>query len=227
VKLSLRPDRDLLLHAVALLPLAEALGLSVTGGSALPPRPAALCFAASAVAVGIALDPGRGKGIDSGSSRAFWWSAAVGLAAALLAWLNAPPAPVAWLALRLGLSAAVLALALAGATRLLELPLGGRSQATLCILALAALAGAAPIWLGPLAELAGRGLADAAVAASPLSYLAVAADCDYLRIHWFYTHSVMGSIRFDYPDPAILSAAYLALGLLFLAGAERLASTRR
>jgi len=68
------------------------------------------------------------------------------------------------------------------------------------ITALAALT-LAPVWAGPLVELAGnpgwlRGLV---IAASPLTALSVAIELDYLRTPWFYAHSALGSMRYDYP----------------------------
>jgi hypothetical protein len=60
---------------------------------------------------------------------------------------------------------------------------------------------AAPIWLAPLAEFSGnsRWLSDGIVAVSPLSAFAVALDLDILRTGWFYEHSVLGSMRYNYP----------------------------
>lgn len=66
-----------------------------------------------------------------------------------------------------------------------------------------------PLWLGPLAELRGSRseLGAWIVTLSPLSHLASAAGCDYLRTDWFYRHSVLGSLRFEYPTlPAVLAA---------------------
>ncbi|WP_405234313.1 hypothetical protein [Lentisalinibacter salinarum] len=59
----------------------------------------------------------------------------------------------------------------------------------------------APVWAGPLVELAGnpgwlRGLV---IGASPLTALSVAIELDYLRTPWFYAHSALGSMRYDYP----------------------------
>jgi len=65
------------------------------------------------------------------------------------------------------------------------------------------------------------------VAASPLTFLSVLADYDYLRGHWFYTHSAMGSLRFAYPAGWQLGACYLGLGLSLLAGSSFLAGRRR
>jgi len=77
-----------------------------------------------------------------------------------------------------------------------------------------------PIWLGPLAELAGphhQHLVDAIVATSPLSYLALLADYDYLRGAWFYQHTPFGSLRYNYPSTISLTSTYLALSGVLLA----------
>ncbi len=62
------------------------------------------------------------------------------------------------------------------------------------------LLGAAPIWLGPVVEATGNPLllTNLVVAVSPLSAIAVALDIDLLRSGWFYAHSVLGSLRYDY-----------------------------
>jgi len=59
---------------------------------------------------------------------------------------------------------------------------------------------ALPIWLGPVAEAAGNPmwLTNLIVAVSPLSALAVALDLDVLRTNWFYQHSALGSLRYEY-----------------------------
>jgi hypothetical protein len=59
-----------------------------------------------------------------------------------------------------------------------------------------------PIWLGPLTEQTGNtpGLTSVIVGVSPLSALAVSLDVDYLRTDWFYRHSVLGSLRYEYPS---------------------------
>lgn len=76
----------------------------------------------------------------------------------------------------------------------------------------------APLWLGPLMEqhLPEPVAINTLIAASPLSYLAVIADHDYLRSTWFYQHTPLGSLRYRYPDGALLSTVYLLTGLLFL-----------
>jgi hypothetical protein len=97
-----------------------------------------------------------------------------------------------------------LTLALVAAT------LRDRLTAATLLIAVGALAAAAPLWLGPIAErFAPTGtLVDTIVAVSPLTYLAVLADHDYLRATWFYEHSVLGSLRYDYPTVVSQSVVY-------------------
>jgi hypothetical protein len=96
----------------------------------------------------------------------------------------------------------------------------GHPLAGLTAAALLALAGSAPVWLGPLAESGGG---DALLAASPLTYLALAADYDYLHAQWFYQWTPFGTIRYAYPDGAVLAPVYGLLGLALhgLAGRRR------
>ncbi len=77
-------------------------------------------------------------------------------------------------------------------------------------LTLVVLLAAAPVWLGTLAEFTGSmAVANTAVAISPLSALSVCVDYDYLRNLWFYEHAAIGSLRYDYPPPALIAAAWL------------------
>jgi hypothetical protein len=65
-----------------------------------------------------------------------------------------------------------------------------------------------PIWAAPAIELAGNpaAISNTVVAASPLSVLALSLDLDYLRTSWFYSHSALGSMRYDYPEWLIVCA---------------------
>lgn len=70
---------------------------------------------------------------------------------------------------------------------------------------------AAPLWLGPLADLKaheGTAVAEAIVAASPLVHLGLAVGQDVLRTQWFYANSSLGSLQFDYPSLASVAAGY-------------------
>jgi hypothetical protein len=82
-----------------------------------------------------------------------------------------------------------------------------------------------PIWLGPIAEVAGNPmfLTNLIVALSPLSALAVALDLDILRTNWFYQHSMLGSLRYEY----LPWVGYVAvLGVLSIAAGRRSHKTR-
>ena len=70
---------------------------------------------------------------------------------------------------------------------------------------------AAPLWLGPLADLQAREGTDAAeaiVAASPLVHLGLATGQDVLRTQWFYANSSLGSLQFDYPSLTSVALGY-------------------
>lgn len=74
----------------------------------------------------------------------------------------------------------------------------------------------APVWSAPIEAAASSGrLATLAVLANPLSALASACGCDYLRSLWFYQHSNIGASQFAYPayGSSLLSCAGL-LGAL-------------
>lgn len=95
--------------------------------------------------------------------------------------------------------------------------------------ALLAVPAAAPLWLGPAAELAAverpRALA-AVVAVSPLTHLAIASGNDLLRNQWFYQHSNLSGLRFDYPRLLPVFAGYAALSLV-LVGVPAIARSPR
>lgn len=88
------------------------------------------------------------------------------------------------------------------------------------------LTGTAPLWLGPLAGLSGsQQLSDFIIALSPIGYLTSLIGYDVLRSAWFYTHAPFGGLRYDYPNPAIITLIYCGLALLLL-GVYALASRR-
>jgi hypothetical protein len=103
------------------------------------------------------------------------------------------------------------------------------SAAWLATAALATLA-ATPLWLGPAAELASAGrpqAVDAAVAVSPLTHLAVATGNDLLRNQWFYQHSNLAGLRFDYPRLAPVMIAYCLLAAALFVVTAALPAGRR
>jgi len=60
----------------------------------------------------------------------------------------------------------------------------------------------APVWLAPLIELNGNSpwLTNTVIAVSPISAFAVALDIDIMRTGWYYEHSSIGSLRYEYPS---------------------------
>lgn len=60
----------------------------------------------------------------------------------------------------------------------------------------------APVWLSPMAELSGNSLwlTNTIIAVSPISAFSVALDLDIMRTSWFYEHSSIGSLRYEYPS---------------------------
>jgi hypothetical protein len=173
---------------------------------------------ASAVALAaVTLDPARPA---EPASVVLARSAALGAAAAALA------AVAATAPLGAGLGVAVLALATGAAVRLLARITRAGAGARVAVLALVGLAATVPLWLGPAVDTPGGArLAAALVAASPLTYLAVLCDVDYLRAEWFYARTPVSQIRFTYPAPAAATLGYCALGGLLLA-ADRALSRR-
>jgi uncharacterized protein (DUF983 family) len=81
---------------------------------------------------------------------------------------------------------------------------------------------AAPVWLGPIAEVAGNpaGLTNLIAGISPLSAFAVALDADILRTNWFYTHSALGSLRYEYFAWSTYLVVLVGISILFAAGSR-------
>lgn len=173
-----------------------------------------------AVAVPALLSPlfgANAAGLQLVPSRALGWACSTALLAAA-SWLGAGELPLdRLLAPTLVALAIVLVAALAQVVLVRVLAAGGIAAATAteaaCWLVTATLwlLAAAPLWLGPVADLAaksGPAAAEAVVAASPLVHLAVAAGQDLLRTEWFYAHSSLGSLQFDYPPLAVIAMGY-------------------
>jgi len=171
--------------------------------------------------------PGRAGTARATTVRIIGWSlAGAGLAAAVAVFsglgLERLPRAVNSLAVLFLALVAVHALAAAGEGFLRRRAAGPEaareSAAWMAACALVTL-GAAPLWLGPAAELA---LADRAravetvVAVSPLTHLAVASGNDLLRNQWFYQHSNLAGLRFDYPRLAPVMTAYCLLAAVLL-----------
>jgi hypothetical protein len=205
--------------------------LAALGAAAQDLQVSARLVAATAV-VGVLAPlfwPGRGDTPRLTAVRILGWSLSATLLAGVAALISG--VGVAWIS-RIATACAVLFLVLVvvhAAAAVLESMLHGRTQqgdgaretAAWVVTAALVTVAAAPLWLGPTAELASAShpqAVDAAVAVSPLTHLAVASGNDLLRNQWFYQHSNLAGLRFDYPRPAPLMAAYglLAAVLLFV-----------
>ena len=117
--------------------------------------------------------------------------------------------------LQSGLSVFTISLLLQSASTLLKSLSGRTIYGPLVVFLLTLLIGSTTLWLGPMAELLvlGDDTVNTIIAVSPLSYLSVAAQYDYLRSDWFYRNTPFGSLRFAYPELAILSTVYLSLSM--------------
>lgn len=155
-------------------------------------------------------------GAGAGLPRAMAWSS---LAAALtfampVATGMAPPLPAASLATVVWLVTLALQLLVAclvGLARASE-----QTTARIAVTAVYAALSAAPLWLGPAAQLLGSqsGWPTRIVALSPAAHLAGAIQCDLLRTTWLYAHTPIGGLRFDYPQFNAILLSYLAATVL-------------
>jgi uncharacterized membrane protein YdcZ (DUF606 family) len=82
----------------------------------------------------------------------------------------------------------------------------------------------APVWLGPWAALLASisSFTNTIVWISPLTYLYVMGDVDYLRIQWFYVNTPLGGLRYTYPEWNTASVVYILLGVLLWLVSRRL-----
>jgi hypothetical protein len=205
------------LEAAATLTLAEVVGRSVLRHASASGASAAVAFAAAVAIAGIVLDGGPASVVRA-AARSAWLAVAAAAMIVAHAGGRVDARVVAGLALGVG----TVTLAAAGATRLLGELLGSPARGRLAVCIAIALAGTAPLWLGPAVErLGGPGTAvDAVVAVSPLTYLSVMGGYDYLHEDWFYVRSPLASLRFAYPAGTVLTAGWLALGALLLHAAR-------
>ena len=157
-------------------------------------------------------------------------SNALGALQSLLLAVTAATAVAAWLldagaALRLAMVLTMLLLVVQ-----LLLGLGVHRLTLTAALALLALA---PIWVAPISAAASgeHALARLSLLVNPMSALAVACRCDFLRSPWFYARSSIGASQYHYPTFAgVLPTCVLlvaALSILTLrAGVARFRKTR-
>lgn len=195
---------------------ATASGL-VAGVPDLAVSARALAAAAAVLLVAPAFAPALNARLPAGQAlRALAWAAGVSLAGALAA---------------TGLSGGVVATAtgllaaLLLSMLLVTQTLVGLGVPRTGILAALALLMAAPLWLGPLAFLAGSAtpVADWVVWLSPTTQLAAAVGCDVLRLDAFYETSALGTMHVTYPRPVAATVGWfaVALGLAGLCFAAR------
>ncbi len=170
---------------------------------------ALLAYAVAAWSSGYLLYPAQGL---APLPAVMGWSLAAALGAVAYGWALAPPVPVQSLLL-LGCALAVALASLLLVRRALARALPETSARAVAAL-LAAICAAAPVWLGPWVERADGAAwwVDPALGISPLTYFAVALDCDYLRESWFYEHTPFGAYRYAYPGFMALTLAYACLG---------------
>jgi hypothetical protein len=212
------------LDAAATVTLAEIAGRGVLGEGPVGAKDAAVAFAAAVAAAGIVLD----RGADS-LARAVGRSAWLGVLASGLVLAHARARVDLHGVIGLAVAVTAITLAAGGAMRLVGALGGSPARGRLAVCVGLALAATGPLWLGPAVERLGGAEAavDAVVAASPLTCLAVVSDVDYLHRSWFYARSPVASLRFAYPDPTMLTACWLAVGIALVHAARVLPERRR
>jgi len=197
--------------AILVAVMGAVLILILTSGTGLTVGVLGLCSAA--VLVGPLLFPLRRLDFHYRALRPFGWSVLTGVitGSALLAFLPAGQALSQIAFLSAGV--AVLTFLLDRLTLLLSAR-SGRDNSGCGTLIIFALFVSAPVWLGPCAEVfaSTQAFVDAVVRVSPLTYLAVLAEYDYLHSQWFYVHTPLAGLRFSYPDPLAATVAYTTLG---------------
>jgi len=203
--------------------------LAALGAATQDPQVSARLVAVTAV-IGLLAPlfwPGRAGTRRLTAARIIGWSLAATLLAGVaalfsgvgVAWISHTVAVCAVLFLVLVVvhaAAVVLESLLHGRTKQAD---GARETAAWLVTTALVTVAAAPLWLGPAAELASASrpqAVDAAVAVSPLTHLAVASGNDLLRNQWFYQHSNLSGLRFDYPRLAPLMTAYSLLAAALL-----------
>jgi hypothetical protein len=211
----------------ALLPLLILFGVECLfhGADAVPPAAQALGTAALTLLISYLMGPVLWNNALLLPRHVALWSILTASIALLLIAAASPSG--AWPTLALPLAGGVLMLCLLLGTLTLflhwifRLPVAAVHRLVLCTLIIT---GTMPLWLGPLADLwASRAFTDLVIALSPVGYLASLIDYDVLRSGWFYTHTPLGGLRYDYPNPVVLSLTYSGLVALMsgIGGARR------
>jgi len=183
--------------------LAHAAGAALYWRQgAVPPAAGLVTFASAITVAGFLLKPPVNMPMLRAAHGSFLWGLLLG-AAFLIATLLSYSGEIDFTALASVMVAVILlSWLLDNIARLLSPPAGHpyavRASTLLIVLPLAG----TPIWLGPWLERYSEAAAfvNSVLAASPLSYVAVMADYDYLRSMWFYQYSPLGTLRYTYPD---------------------------
>lgn len=214
-----RMTRGIPISQLAALGAGSLAWAGVLGAFSVDVPPSARALAAAtcvyALAPLFAPAPALASAVRSAPALA-WCAAAAVLAAACAALTGAPPGALPAIGATIFLMTAVSQLAAAALpARFAE---ADARRGLLCLVQLLGLA--MPLWLAPLAELRGSRseLGAWIVTLSPLSHLASAAGCDYLRTEWFYRNSALGSLRFEYPATPAVLGAYAAAAAALVAG---------
>jgi len=200
-------------HYLAVPALSEVLTEGILFGVEEIPGPALrLCYAASTVLVGYLIYPAyHGRRNIPPDSLLFWSIVTAGsflFLAITRSGIPADPLPL----LSLALGTAVLTLFLSNTTLYLSLLLGDALRAQRTISTAILLTATAPLWMAPLAEQL-PAISSTIVNISPLTYLAVISDYDFLRSAWFYRHTPLGGLRYTYLTPYLFTGIYLAMTL--------------
>lgn len=198
----------------AVFATAYAAGAVLPGGSAKAVQTAC---AAGAVLAGYVLWPPRRSAAGNRRVSQAAWLICVSLAGGFAIMTAMPASAFTPAVPRLVVAVGVMLFFMAGLTAVLAGLLRDRSSAVLAVLTLICIAAAAPLWIGPWIEYfaATDWFTDRVVAISPLTYLAVMAEYDYLRDQWFYARAPYGAYRFGYPGQLISSGVYVAFGIAF------------
>lgn len=186
---------------------AIALAAALAGGAdELQPSAVALALACAVVAVAAPFAPGLAPRVRDASRAWLGWALPVSALTGLgcLAIQGIAPAQA--------MPLAVLVLAIVTAV---QAALGmGLPRAAIATGVIALMA--APLWLAPIAYLAGstQPVSDWIVWLSPATQLAAAANCDVLRLDFLYRHSTLGTLHWSYPPPLASIVGWFAVAAL-------------
>ncbi len=214
-------------HCLAVPVLAAVLAEGILFGvDDIPVQALWLSYAASTVLVGYLVYPAPAGRHDAPLGPLLFQGVVTAGSFLFLVTVRSgvPADPLPLLQLALGIC--ILNLFLGSVTLCLSYILDDRERARRTVSATTLLASAAPLWLAPLVEQV-PAMTSAVVNISPLTYLAVISDYDFLRSAWFYRHTPLGGLRYNYPTPLLFTAAYLALTAMLLLAHRTLLKHKR